>query len=787
MRRKATFGVFLLLMLVLPAFSAGYAAFATGPNGGDAASSGGSPGHSSHPAIRLPVKQGTSSPSNLSIQNSTNWSGFVIPSGNGSVTDVNGSWIVPSVTCSSTDSDSAFWVGIDGWNSDTVEQTGTDSDCLGGTPVYYAWYEFYPAFSVGIDNIPVSPGDVISASVSCQAKGLQCTVSIHDVSNSQSFSHNRFFRVGNRPDMSSAEWIAEAPSSTSDKILQLADFSTVNFGPDSTGAMLSDNATISGVSGQIGSFGAAMVELTMIAYQGGPIEAQPTGLSSDGTSFSVTWVTPPIPALTAGKITPVSSTIEPGASIQLNANPSAGTPPYSVTWYTATGAGNCSTSDVVVSTGLNYTATPTAGTYYCYVVTDSGAPPASAYSLTDLVIVGPTVGSPAISVTPSSIGIGQSALISTVTAFTNGNPPYTCEWLEESPSNTSFSALGSPFTSGCTTSSNPSASTGHLLESGAWAFELQVTDSLESTVVSPAETLSVSSAFGTVLTAACRPDPAVAGLTTRCEATVQGLGSTPTGRVAWSSNGQGKFSSPSCRLSRGACSVKFTPTAADSFVGLLASYGGDSSNTPSAGAYILNVNLDASRTTVSCTPMGVTTILSAITCKAKVAAYSPTGTVTWSQEGLGVVSFSGVPMCTLSKGACSVTMFAGAVGGLDINASYSGDPNNGASYAVTGLTIAKAKTTLSVSCTQKSLVTGASTTCAATVSGPYSSQTGTVAWSTGGGSGGVTFSWETCALSAGSCWVNVVGSAAGKVTIVGVYAGDPNNQGSSGLAKLTIK
>ncbi len=75
---------------------------------------------------------------------STNWSGYAVTGPAGSVTDAKGSWIVPSVTCSSAASYSSFWVGIDGFGSNTVEQTGTDSDCQSGSPTYYAWYEFYP-------------------------------------------------------------------------------------------------------------------------------------------------------------------------------------------------------------------------------------------------------------------------------------------------------------------------------------------------------------------------------------------------------------------------------------------------------------------------------------------------------------------------------------------------------------------------------------------------------------------------------------------------------------------
>src|SRR5690348_12236358 len=61
---------------------------------------------------------------------STNWSGYAVTGPNGSVSSVQGSWIVPSVTCAKHSATySSYWVGIDGFSSGTVEQTGTDSDC----------------------------------------------------------------------------------------------------------------------------------------------------------------------------------------------------------------------------------------------------------------------------------------------------------------------------------------------------------------------------------------------------------------------------------------------------------------------------------------------------------------------------------------------------------------------------------------------------------------------------------------------------------------------------------
>ncbi len=73
---------------------------------------------------------------------SANWAGYAVDSPAGSVTDVKGSWTVPAVTCSSRRSRySSFWTGIDGDNSNTVEQIGTDSDCRNGKPNYYSWYD----------------------------------------------------------------------------------------------------------------------------------------------------------------------------------------------------------------------------------------------------------------------------------------------------------------------------------------------------------------------------------------------------------------------------------------------------------------------------------------------------------------------------------------------------------------------------------------------------------------------------------------------------------------------
>lgn len=221
---------------------------------------------------------------NVTVEESTNWSGYAVEGS--SFTKALGSWTVPTVNCSATPNTySSFWVGIDGWTSNSVEQTGTDSDCDGTSPSYYAWYEFYPNPSILISSVPVSPGNHISASVTYS--GSEFTVTLTNESTGKSYSKSSRVRGAAR---SSAEWIAEAPCCTnSGGILPLADFGTVDFGQDYTGVSNTNDATDSSVSGAISAFGSNVFESIMVNGSTGADEAVPSALSSDGTSFTVTW------------------------------------------------------------------------------------------------------------------------------------------------------------------------------------------------------------------------------------------------------------------------------------------------------------------------------------------------------------------------------------------------------------------------------------------------------------------------------------------------------------------
>jgi hypothetical protein len=159
----------------------------------------------------------------ISYSTSTNWSGYAV-SGFGPYKSVSSTWRQPAVDCSRTPTGwSAFWVGLDGDTTNTVEQTGSDADCSKGTAVYYAWYEMYPKYPVNYAN-PVSPGDSLSASVTYSGSGyFRLTLS----DETKGWSHNTTQRLKSAK-LGSAEAIAEAPSG-SGGILPLADFGTAAF------------------------------------------------------------------------------------------------------------------------------------------------------------------------------------------------------------------------------------------------------------------------------------------------------------------------------------------------------------------------------------------------------------------------------------------------------------------------------------------------------------------------------------------------------------------------------
>ena len=218
----------------------------------------------------------------VASSSSTNWGGYVVKSTAKSVTDVKASWIVPKVqgTCPAKFEAASLWVGIDGYGSGTVEQTGTDSDCVSGAAQYYAWFEFYPHPSHNIATLKITPGDTMFAEVSF-SKG-NFTTTLRDVTTGHSFSAKSAMKAQRL----SAEWIVEAPYSGG--TLPLTNFGSALFGFDNTSVNQTCQATVGANTGAMGSF-SGLISITMVNNAGTKNKAVPTTVSSDNTSFGVTW------------------------------------------------------------------------------------------------------------------------------------------------------------------------------------------------------------------------------------------------------------------------------------------------------------------------------------------------------------------------------------------------------------------------------------------------------------------------------------------------------------------
>lgn len=200
---------------------------------------------------------------------SANWSGYAATTG--TFTSVSASWTQPAGTCSQGDQYAAFWVGLDGYSSRTVEQTGSEVDCIGGTAEYYAWYEMYPSLSQNYSNT-VKAGDKFTATVTYEGNN---DFSLYIADTTQKWSHTTTATLAGAA-RSSAEVIVEAPCCTSGGgVLPLTDFGTVSF----TGSTADGSA--------IGSAG-GVTEIVMVDSAGRSKDT--ISMLSGGGSFSATWL-----------------------------------------------------------------------------------------------------------------------------------------------------------------------------------------------------------------------------------------------------------------------------------------------------------------------------------------------------------------------------------------------------------------------------------------------------------------------------------------------------------------
>lgn len=231
---------------------------------------------------------------------SSNWAGYVAsPSAAGSrFSSVSGSWTEPSVRCTKRHvAFSAVWVGLGGAreSANALEQIGTDADCTrSGHAVYSTWFELLPAEALGT-RLTVHPGDRMTASVT--VGGRKATLRLRNLTTGKRFSITR--RLAHE-DISSAEWIVEAPSICTNagcRAYGLSDFGQVSFA--------AATATALGHTGPIADPGWSSTPLELrqgfsqgashgAAIRGVPssssvIAALPSSAANAQGAFTVTW------------------------------------------------------------------------------------------------------------------------------------------------------------------------------------------------------------------------------------------------------------------------------------------------------------------------------------------------------------------------------------------------------------------------------------------------------------------------------------------------------------------
>lgn len=208
--------------------------------------------------------------------NSSNWSGYATYNNN--CTYAVGTCTVPSGVCSKTATYSSYWVGLDGYNSSTVEQLGFDVDCSSGRPVYYAWFEMYPQGSFLISGFPIAPGQSITMSVSFLGNGVYTLMIRNNTLNFQ-YTVPANYTTNTSALHNSAEWIVEAPTVGS----SLA--SLTQFTPPAQWTNCS--ATVGCNAGPINRSGNTFTAIQMVS--GSTVKAVPSALNAAGNGFSVTW------------------------------------------------------------------------------------------------------------------------------------------------------------------------------------------------------------------------------------------------------------------------------------------------------------------------------------------------------------------------------------------------------------------------------------------------------------------------------------------------------------------
>ncbi len=186
-------------------------------------------------------------------ETSTNWSGAVVYAEAGHAFRwVQGDWVIPDVDAP-TDNQwyyCASWIGIDGDGSGDVCQAGVECEVYrSGSSVtrnIYPWWEWFPESEIAITNLPVSPGDLLTALICTSGAGAtQASLFLTNRTTGASTSLTFTAPSGTSLVGNCAEWIVEAPTVDGGQS-RVADYGQVFF---SAADAYDGNATLGGGTG----------------------------------------------------------------------------------------------------------------------------------------------------------------------------------------------------------------------------------------------------------------------------------------------------------------------------------------------------------------------------------------------------------------------------------------------------------------------------------------------------------------------------------------------------------
>jgi hypothetical protein len=252
----------------------------------------------SHPAVAAqptgmsvgyagPAQDRSESPlSNAASQQFTsrNWDGYITYSSSESTdfSSVQASWIQPTVTCEKSHAWTVFWVGLDGWFNNTVEQGGSEAYCENAqdAPSYYLWWEMYPTVPIQTD-MQINAGDQVTASVTYKTKSDNFVIDVTDSTSGASLSETEQCAENLDCQRSSADVITEDVGKYgSGKYYPLADYGKMGY----------TSAAVGDAAGDTGSISASFwLNAAVTEEDDNTLYAKVTPLSNDGSAFRSTW------------------------------------------------------------------------------------------------------------------------------------------------------------------------------------------------------------------------------------------------------------------------------------------------------------------------------------------------------------------------------------------------------------------------------------------------------------------------------------------------------------------